>query len=141
MRYLAFGLVLLSSAFAHANETIHALETQFVDGVQFVRTADLERILADDFVYQHGSGRNLDRKTFIDLATTGGITVAKRGPLDLSFRDYGDTVISYGESTMAGTVFGNVYDGRLRFVNVWHQEQGRWRLAHRNSELLPHTAE
>jgi ketosteroid isomerase-like protein len=39
---------------------------------------------------------------------------------------------------MAGQVFDQAYDGRLRFVNVWRRTDGQWRLTHRNSELLPH---
>lgn len=96
-----------------------------------------EEMIADDFVYQHGSGRNLTKEAYIELLVTQGITVETLGPLELQIRDYGDVVISYGVSPMSGRVFYEFpYDGRLRFVNVWRFHDGRWRLHHRNSELL-----
>jgi ketosteroid isomerase-like protein len=97
----------------------------------------MQEVLSEDFVYQHGSGRILSKAEYVKLLFEGEITVETLGALDLSVRDYGDTVISYGSSPMSGQVFGNPYAGRLRFVNVWHKdEDDRWRLTHRNSELL-----
>lgn len=97
----------------------------------------MQEMLSEDFVYQHGSGQNLTKAKYIELLFEGGITVEKLGALDLSVRDYGSTVISYGSSPMSGQVFGNPYSGRLRFINVWHKDgDGRWQLKHRNSEFL-----
>ncbi|MEL6381906.1 MAG: nuclear transport factor 2 family protein [Cyanobacteria bacterium J06626_18] len=122
-------------------ETFTSIEEEWLNAVQFETESELQsrlvQLIADDFVYQYGSGQNLTKESFIDLLTTGGITVTKRGPLDLSVRDYGDTVITYGSSAMAGEEFGQSYDGNLRFVNVWQrQPNGDWTLTHRNSELI-----
>lgn len=121
--------------------TFTSIEEEWLNAVQFETESELQarlvQLIADDFVYQHGSGQNLTKETYIDLLITGGITVIERGPLDLSVRDYGDTVITYGSSSMAGEVFGTPYDGNLRFVNVWQrQPNGVWTLTHRNSELI-----
>ena len=129
------------SAEASTLETFTSIEEEWLNAVQFETASELQarlvQLIADDFVYQHGSGQNLTKETYIDLLITGGITVIERGPLDLSVRDYGDTVISYGSSSMAGEVFGTPYDGNLRFVNVWQRHpNGDWTLTHRNSELL-----
>jgi len=98
----------------------------------------MQEMLSEDFVYQHGSGQNFTKARYMELLSEGEITVEELGELELSVRDYGDTVISYGSSPMSGQIFGNSYSGRLRFVNVWHEdEDGRWHLTHRNSELLP----
>lgn len=97
----------------------------------------MQELLSEDFVYQHGSGQNLTKAKYIELLSEGEITVEKLGELELSVRDYGSTVISYGSSPMSGQLFGNPYSGRLRFVNVWHKDKdGSWHLTHRNSELL-----
>ena len=122
-------------------EVFTSIEEEWLNAVQFEAKAELQnrlvQLIADDFVYQHGSGQNLTKETYIDLLITGGITVVERGPLNLSVRDYGDTVITYGSSSMAGKVFGELYDGNLRFVNVWQrQPNGDWTLTHRNSELF-----
>ncbi|MGL5942603.1 MAG: nuclear transport factor 2 family protein [Waterburya sp.] len=99
--------------------------------------AMMQEMLSEDFVYQHGSGQNFTKAKYIRLLSKGEITVEKLGKLDLSIRDYGETVISYGSSPMTGKLFGNPYSGRLRFINVWHKDKnGSWHLTHRNSELL-----
>ena len=122
-------------------ETFKSIEEEWLNAVQFETESELQarlvQLIADDFVYQYGSGQNLTKESFINLLITGSITVGKRGPLDLSIRDYGDTVITYGSSSMAGEEFGQSYDGNLRFVNVWQrQPNGDWTLTHRNSELI-----
>ena len=97
----------------------------------------MQAMLSEDFVYQHGSGQNFTKAEYVELLSKGEITVEKLGELDLSVRDYGGTVISYGSSPMSGQIFGNAYSGRLRFVNTWQKDKnGGWRLTHRNSELL-----
>ena len=109
---------------------------QFNSDKQAVRSM-LHDLLTDDFAYQHGSGKLLTKAQYIDLLYTGGITVTQRGELSLRIRDYGDTIITYGSSTMAGEIFGGAYDGRLRCINIWRRlGNGKWQLAHRNSELL-----
>ncbi|MDX2264727.1 MAG: nuclear transport factor 2 family protein [Hyphomicrobiales bacterium] len=140
MRFLMTAILALSlfPASALASDAVSRAEEAFNAAAKEMRQADLEALIADDFLYQHGSGKLLDKATFVNLLTTGGITVTRRGALNLSFRDYGDTVISYGDSELAGVAFGQPYDGRLRFVDVWRKSDGRWRMTHRNSELLPH---
>jgi ketosteroid isomerase-like protein len=97
----------------------------------------MQEMLSEDFVYQHGSGQNFTKARYIELLSEGKITVEKLGELDLSIRDYGDTVISYGSSPISGQLFGNPYSGKLRFINVWRKDKnGSWHLTHRNSELF-----
>lgn len=141
MRTLLLTLMTMAAMMvspARASEPIADAELRFNEAARTGDRAALHRILSDTFVYQHGSGRNLDKATYIGMLLAGEITVATRGALQLRSHDYGDTVVSYGESAMSGTVFGQAYDGRLRFVNVWRREGSAWTMVHRNSELLPH---
>ncbi|MGF1502773.1 MAG: nuclear transport factor 2 family protein [Paracoccaceae bacterium] len=96
----------------------------------------LDALLHADFRYQHGGGRLLDAADYRRLLVEGGITVETLGPLDLTVRDLGDTVVTFGHSAMSGRVFGGPYDGYLRFVNVWAREGSAFRLLHRNSEFF-----
>ncbi len=98
--------------------------------------ARLDALLHADFRYQHGGGRLLDAAAYRGLLVEGGITVETLGPLDLTVRDLGDTLVTFGHSAMSGQVFGGPYDGYLRFVNVWVREGGEFRLLHRNSEFF-----
>ncbi len=56
---------------------------------------------------------------------------------DSTVLDYGDTIVTFGQSAVEATVGGAPANGVIRFVNVWRRDGATWRLAHRNSEFLP----
>lgn len=94
-------------------------------------------IFADDFTYQHGSGFDFTEETFVDLMTSGAVVVTRADAPDLKFKDYGDTVITFGASTVEGVSGEDKFGGTLRFVNVWTRSDENWQLNHRNSQFLP----
>ena len=55
---------------------------------------------------------------------------------DIRIRDFGETVVTFGAGVVEGAIGGEPFGGTLRFVNVWHREDGVWRLQHRNSEFV-----
>lgn len=143
--YTAFALFALTASVALANDTLsdfNARETHWVhaikEGNKNKLAILLDELLADDFIYQHGSGKNLDKAKYTHLLMTNGITVTAMGAMEINVRDYDNVVITYGSSELEGVVFyDHPYAGRLRFVNIWKKGQdGSWKLHHRNSELL-----
>lgn len=138
LAFLSTALCLATAAAAADTSTqIQTVELSFNDAAKDAASADLQTLIADDFVYQHGSGETYDKATYISLLVTGAITVETRGPLAIKLHDFGAVAVAYGESPMSGKLDGAAYNGRLRFLNIWRKQDGRWRLTHRNSELLP----
>ena len=124
-------------ALAATADDIRRAEEAFARAVAAGSAAELQRLLADDFLYQHTTGKTYTRADIVRLFGNREITVTSWGPLDMQLRDYGDTVITHGSRRIAGMLGATAYAGSLRFVDVWRrQPDGSWRLVHRNSELL-----
>ncbi len=99
-------------------------------------TAAMEEIFADGFVYQHGSGQDFDEAGFLSLMSSGQVVVTRADAPELLIRDFGDTVVTSGEGRVEGRVDDDPFEGSLRFVNVWHVDDGVWLLHHRNSQFV-----
>ena len=140
---LAIGLMVCADgsraddAFAGI-EAVQAREADFYQAFLDVDRMTFDDILADDFAYQHGSGVTYDEKSFIDLVTGGSVLVTRADTPDMRFRDFGNTIVSYGQGPVTVEFGETTVSGTLRFVNVWHRSpSGQWELHHRNSEFLP----
>ncbi len=93
-------------------------------------------IFAADFLYQHGSGQDFDEPTFLGLISSGAAVVTRADTPELRIRDFGETVVTSGSSRVEGQIGEVPFGGTLRFVNVWHRDDGAWYLHHRNSEFV-----
>lgn len=94
-------------------------------------------IIADSFRYQHPSGNTFTEAEFLQLFTSGTLVVTRADVPESTVLDYGDTIVTFGQSAVEATVNGEPANGTIRFVNVWRRDGATWRLAHRNSEFLP----
>lgn len=135
------ALTALFSAPAYAGpseiEEVAEMEASFYQAF-LDRSGDaMAEIFADDFIYQHGSGAIYDKAAFIELVDSEAVVVTRADTPDLTFRDFGNTVVAFGSGRVDGTFGPDGFSTNLRFVNVWHNKDGSWRLVHRNSELLP----
>jgi hypothetical protein len=116
---------------------IRPLEILWLESLKTANDEALNQLISPSFAYQHPSGNTYTKAEVID-AFTGSkrITVAEYGPISLRFHKLSDTVISYGEHTIAGTLDGQPYSGKMRFVNTWNRRStGKWQLVHRMSEI------
>ncbi len=136
----SLGLAFLATpAFAGEREqaAVNAREAAYCQSYVDADIAMFSDILADGFVYQHPSGATMTEEQFLDLFRSKTLVVAKAPAPSSSVRDYGDTIITYGQSEVEATVGGQPANGVIRFVNVWRKEGRTWRMVHRNSEFLP----
>lgn len=135
------GLAALAAAPAVAGpaevDDVRSMERTFHQAFLDADGDAMGRVFADDFVYQHGSGATFDRAAFIDLIASKAVVVTRADDPDMTVRDFGDVIVTYGAGRVDGAVGPDPFATNLRFVNVWRRIDGDWRLAHRNSELLP----
>ena len=99
----------------------------------------LERLLAADLVFVHGSGRTEGKSALLAAISSGRLRY-------LDIRRDGLKVTLLGEAAIvAGTVETDVETGgekkRLasRFVSVWARRDGRWSLVHYQATPLRRT--
>jgi hypothetical protein len=136
---LAVTLMVASTASAGPREQtdVRAREAAFYQAFLDADVAAFTAILAPSFVYQHGSGATFDQPQFLTLLGSGTVKVTRADSPALTFRDYDQTMVTYGQSRVDVEIGATSQSGVLRFVNVWRQDSGQWRLVHRNSEFLP----
>lgn len=128
---------LIVAAYAEdCSADIQAVETAWYDDLKAADGKALDRLLAGEFTYLHPTGNTYDKATVIDMFASKKVTVANVGPVTRSCHNFGPTVIAYGASSIDGMLAGQPYAGTMRYVDVWHQDNGAWKLVHRNSEIL-----
>lgn len=137
--FLTISVVLSAPVLAGPNEIelVAGLEASFYQAFLDRSGDEMSTIFADDFVYQHGSGTTYNKAAFIELVESEAIIINRAETPDLTFRDFGHVIVTYGNGRVDGTVGSAPFATNLRFVNVWHKAEGSWQLVHRNSELLP----
>ena len=91
--------------------------------------AELQRLLADDYVLYNSQGRIEDKADFIrDYA---GMKLQPFKVEDETIRGFGDAAVLAGVATLSGTdiASGEAFSVRLRFADVWRKREGRWQVA------------
>lgn len=140
---LAIAAILTTPAFAGEREqaTVKAREAAYYRAYVDADTTVFADIIADGFSYQHPSGATLSEEQFLDLFRSGTLRVTRADAPNSTVLDYGRTIVTFGQSAVEATVGGQAANGTIRFVNVWRRDGNTWRLAHRNSEFLPPSAQ
>ena len=91
--------------------------------------AELQRLLADDYVLYNSQGKIEDKADFIrDYA---GMKLQPFAVEDETIRVFGDAAVLAGVATLSGTdlASGEAFSLRLRFADVWRKRDGRWQVA------------
>lgn len=100
-------------------------------------TAELQRLLADDYVLYNSSGKVEGKADFIrDYA---GMKLQPFTVEDETIRVFGDAAVLAGVATLGGTdlASGEAFSLRLRFADVWRKRDGRWQVAFTQATRAP----
>ena len=128
LRILALALATVSAAPLIAGpkeiEEVQEMEARFYQAFLDRNGAAMAEIFADDFAYQHGSGTTFSAGQFVDVINSGAAIVTRADTPDLSFRDFGDVVVAYGDGPVEGTLGSEPLAINLRFVNIWKKTDG-----------------
>lgn len=88
--------------------------------------AELQRLLADDYVLYNSGGRVENKADFIrDYAAM------KLQPFhveDETVRYWSNGAVLAGVATLSGTDGGKAFSARLRFADIWAKRDGRWQV-------------
>lgn len=87
--------------------------------------------------YVHGSGTDEDRDLYLQRLREGfydyrGLKVSRR-----EFRRFGDTVLVHGDIAIHVFVQGNEKQFDSRYLQIWANESGAWRMVAWQSTPLP----
>ena len=88
----------------------------------------LQRLLASDCVIGNSQGQVLDKQQFLVRMASPDRTLAIRNTRNIQVRLFGDTAVLTEEITVDGRDHGEPFGGNFRFVRVFHQYAGHWKV-------------
>jgi hypothetical protein len=92
--------------------------------------AELERLVADDYVLARANGRVTNKAGLIELVCHPG-SYTNPYTVETPFvRDLGSTVILGGWVRISGTDSGKPFEQKARFADIWHKGAKGWQLTY-----------
>jgi ketosteroid isomerase-like protein len=91
--------------------------------------ATLERIMADDVIYIHASGKVDTKKSYLDAIRSGQLHYISWRPVDLHVRVVGSGAIINGEYAVKVTdsrVQPNPFDINIFILTAYERRNGQW---------------
>ena len=88
--------------------------------------AELERLIADDYVLHNSGGQRQDKTSFIADQIAPGYKLEPFEVTEKVEKVMGDAAILGGVARARGTSGGEPYDVKLRFIDVWAKRGGKW---------------
>jgi hypothetical protein len=92
--------------------------------------AELEKLLADDYVLVRASGRVTNKAGLVDLVCHPGSYTNPYTVETPFIRDLGSTVILGGWVRISGTDNGKPFEQKARFADIWHKGPNGWQLTY-----------
>jgi ketosteroid isomerase-like protein len=100
-------------------KAFHALD----DATRKKDRASMERMMADDYLYSHSTGKAYSKAQ--EIAESMSSTWTGSTFADMKVRVYGDVAIVTGVQTLAGTMKGYA-SGARRITDLWIKRGGGW---------------
>lgn len=100
--------------------------------LEAMRTGDgaaLARVFSDEVVFIHSDGRSENKRDYVRNMTAGDTAYADLRTLDVSARLIApDVVVLAGAQEMRKKLGSEWSEVKLRFLSVWRNESGTWRM-------------
>ena len=91
-------------------------------------TAALKNMLCKTLVYTHSSGRQDTKESLIKGMETGTTVYTSIVPSDVKAQDLGNAVVLTGVAAISVNSKGKPNSFRVRFTDVWENQNGTWRM-------------
>jgi ketosteroid isomerase-like protein len=135
-RLFVIVLALAGSLFAGdpASEAVRATAEGWRAALIKQDKAALDRLLADDLIYTHASGKSQTKAEYIEAVTNGPSRYESFNQTDTRIRVYGDLAILSGYVDVK-TPGRNSY--RVRTLEIYKKNQGQWQFSEKESVRVP----
>jgi ketosteroid isomerase-like protein len=121
---------------AESGEVLRLDEARFV-AMTRADIAELNKILADDLVYTHSSGRVETKKEFIASLETGSLKYVSIQNEEKKARIYGTTALINGRAKVTISSQGQEQSFVLRYLDVYVKRNNKWQMVAWQSTRLP----
>ena len=90
--------------------------------------AVLERVLANDLIYNHSNGASDTKPLFIQSIRDGKTIYHSIDVEEQKARIYGNTAVINGLCMLKATSNGNPLNSRIRYLSVYVRNGGQWQM-------------
>jgi ketosteroid isomerase-like protein len=116
-----------------------ATERRFFTALVAADVAELDRILADDFMLiDVMRGAEVTRAALLEVLGAGQLKFVAIEPAESHVRSYGGTAVVTGRTQMHGRFGEEPFSASSRYTHVYVEQQGRWRMvAAQGTQIAP----
>ena len=100
-------------------------------------TAALKGMLCKGLIYTHSSARQDTKQSLIDGIESGKTVYTSIVPSEVKAQDLGNAVVLTGVAAISVTSNGKPNAFRVRFTDVWENQNGTWRMVTWQSTKIP----
>jgi uncharacterized protein (TIGR02246 family) len=136
---LAFGCSEVSAVQdrTEAERQVRQANADYDRAIVTADAAALDSIMSDDFVHVTAEGEVRDKTTQIATITSGRLQVMSAGSEDVGLRWIGDDALLVGRFPARVRMGERTITINERYSTLWSRMDGRWRLRHEHSSLIP----
>ena len=99
--------------------------------------ATLKNVLCKGLVYTHSSGRQDTKQSLIEGMESGSTVYTAIEPSEVKAQDLGNAVVLTGVAAISVNSKGKPNSFRVRFTDVYENQDGTWRMVTWQSTKLP----
>src|SRR5687768_17357761 len=99
--------------------------------------ATLKNVLCKGLVYTHSSGRQDTKQSLIEGMESGSTVYTSIEPSDVKAQDLGNAVVLTGVAAISVNSKGKPNSFRVRFTDVYENQNATWRMVTWQSTKLP----
>jgi hypothetical protein len=99
--------------------------------------AALKNMLCKGLVYTHSSGRQDTKQSLIEGMESGATVYTSMMPSEVKAQDFGNVVVLTGVAGISVDSRGKSTSFRVRFTDVYENQNGTWRMVTWQSTKLP----
>jgi ketosteroid isomerase-like protein len=127
---LVFSVISHSAhAVESATETVLRLDAERLKAMMAADGAALGRIFSAEIVFIHSDGRSEGKDDYIKAMTAGDTAYENAATSEVQARQIAaDVVVLSGAQAMRKKLGTEWTDLKLRFMSVWRNESGTWRM-------------
>ena len=118
-------------------DMIIALDRERMQAMADKNVGRLNELLCKDLVYTHSSARLDTKESLIGAMESGATVYTSVEPSDVAAQDLGDAVVLTGAAKITVIANGNPNSFGVRFTDVYHNQDGTWRMVAWQSTKTP----
>ena len=118
-------------------QTIIELDQKRMTAMAQKDVAALKNMLCKGLVYTHSSGRQDTKQSLLDGMESGTTVYTSMEPSDVKAQDFGNVVVLTGVAAISVNSRGKPNSFRVRFTDVYENQNGTWRMVTWQSTKLP----